>query len=305
MPLVHVTSDGQGLSLHAGQPAVIPTLAMALRRSAGPVVIMLHGYKYRPGHPGHCPHGTLFSIDANRDRTRAMSWPRALAQDSALAIGFGWNARGSIWQAWDNAAKAAEQLAWLIDTIAGLAPHRPANVIAHSLGARVLTQALPRLARPTVDRAVLLAAAEYGHNIAAALDSPAGSRVRLLNVTSRENDLFDFLFERFIPPPRSGARAAGHGFDMPRTVTLQIDCQRTLASLAANGFPVGNRVQRICHWSVYLREGLFPLYRAFLRQELAFEQLRSLASGPTAPRWSRLLPRPMPAGPWNAGLNAP
>ena len=116
----------------------------------------------------------------------------------------------------------------------------------------------------------------------------------MLNVTSRENDLYDKALELLLGGPQ--ACALGSGLDAPNAVTLQIDHPGHRAGLRALGFPTAAPVRRICHWSAYMRPGLFPLYRAFLHQPEALNtaMLRAALPPDTAPRWSRLFTRPLP-----------
>ena len=80
-------------------------------------------------------------------------------------------------------------------------------------------------------------------------------------------------------------------------VTLQLDDAQSLAALRGLGFPIAPPDRLICHWSPYLREGVFPLYRAILSGDLTLDRLRAVLPTACAPRWSRLrprLPRPQP-----------
>ncbi|SDN43544.1 Alpha/beta hydrolase of unknown function [Lutimaribacter pacificus] len=262
----------------------------------GPVLIMTHGYKFQPGHPQHCPHRHILSEDEVACR-KAVSWPRLLGagQDGTAAVAFGWPARGTIWQAWAQAGIAGVALARVIAAIRETAPHRPVHAIAHSLGARVVLSALRHLPEGALSRAILLTGAEFAASAAAALDTRAGRRVELINVTSRENDLFDFLLERLVTPPVPGDRVIGHGLPgQANTLTLQIDDPRTLAVLAGRGYAIAPPRARICHWSAYLRPGVFDLYRAFLSEPdtLPLAHLQRLLPKAPQPRWSRLLDPP-------------
>mgnify|MGYP000501235204 CR=1 FL=1 len=171
-------------------------------------------------------------------------------------------------------------------------------LVGHSLGARVALCALGDGA--PIDKMILLAAAEFSLPAQSALDSAAGRDVQVLNVPSRENDLFDFAMERLVRAPEPGARMIGHGLPpMPNVATLQLDHDEALTRLRRTGFPIARPERRICHWSPYLRPGVFPLYRAMLSGALPFAQLRAILPSEIAPRWSRLLPRaprlPLPA----------
>ncbi|KUF12213.1 alpha/beta fold hydrolase [Pseudoponticoccus marisrubri] len=295
MPMLRITVTDQGPHLDGAAGPLHPALARALAADGGPVTIMIHGFKYLPGHSRHCPHRSLQSDAAHHADARIVSWPRHLGlrgqRGEGLGISFGWPARGSIWQAHRRAAQAGDALAGLVAQIRQLAPQRPVHVVAHSLGARVALQAL-RQGRPgAVDRAILMAAAEFTDTARAALTSPGGRACEVLNVTSRENDLFDFLMERLVAPPRPGDRMLGLGaLRLPNLVTLQLDDAESLHRLRAAGFAVAPPMRRICHWSPYLRPGVFPLYRAVLSGALPLPRLRALLPDAPQPRWSRLVP---------------
>ncbi len=263
-----------------------------------PVVVMIHGFRFSPRADRHSPHRHILALDPAPGCARALSWPRHLGfgrgeAAEGLAIALGWEARGTIWQAWRSAARAGAGLAALVTLLRRLDPHRPVDLVAHSLGARVALAALPLLKAGDLGRAVLLAAAELQGTAAAAMDSPAGRAAEVMNVTTRENDLFDFGLELLVAGGRR--RGLGHGLPQPRAnwVDLQLDHEDAPAALAGLGFRINGPGARICHWSAYRRPGVFALYRAFLRERAALSpaHLRAALSLPQAPRWSRLLPR--------------
>lgn len=297
MPLLRLDALGETPHLHGSADAPGPLLAEAARTGAGPIIVMVHGYKFVPGHPGRCPHGHILSLEERGDCWKALSWPRALGfggggPDEGLGVALGWNARGTIWRAYDRAAEAGAALAQAIEVLHTAAPHRPIHALAHSLGARVVLQALARLPERAVNRAILLAGAEFASRAEAALATPAGRAAEIVNVTSRENDLFDFLLERLIGPPRPGDVTLGHGLgERPGALTLQLDDPATLSVLRARGFPVAAPARRVCHWSAYLRPGVFDLYRALLRrpENLPLAALRAQLPERPQPRWSRLV----------------
>lgn len=299
MPMLRITVENTEAHLHGAKGPLVPALRTALRRDTGPVTIMLHGYKYLPGHPLHCPHGSILSPKPQAGDWKIVSWPEQLGlcgqRGEGLGISLGWSARGSIWAAHRQAETAGRTLAALVAEIRAIAPVRPVNVIAHSLGARVALTAIRESAPAAFTRAILLAAAEYSDCARVALD---GSRCEVLNVISRENDLYDFLLERLIAPPCRGDRMLGLGrLRHPQLVTLQLDDAASLAALRREGYPVAAPERLICHWSPYLRRGVFPLYRAVLEGHLPLRRLRALLPESCAPRWSRLrprLPRPQP-----------
>ncbi|MFO7757367.1 MAG: alpha/beta hydrolase [Roseovarius sp.] len=316
MPLIHVNAGPDGPDLH-DRPGGLPAHLPQVLTGDGPVIVMVHGFKYAPHHESECPHAQILSLDPVRDCFKVVSWPRGLgfgrgAADEGLGIGFGWNARGTLRQAYAEAARAGEGLARLIAMIGRLAPGRPVHAVAHSLGARVVLQALPHLQAGAMGRLILLAGAEFRGRAAEALETPAGRAAEVINVTSRENDLFDFLLERLIPAPARGNRSLGLALPSADNVlNLQMDHPGTLAALRSNGFEIGAPVTRICHWSPYTRPGALAMYDCLLRgaAQLPLAQLRAALPDRPTPRWSRLFAasgaRPGAAGALAAGHAPP
>jgi len=310
MPLLQVNAGIAGPEPATAAGPLRGAVARALAADAcGPVIVMVHGFKFAPGHRRACPHRHILSLDPPAECWKALSWPRGLGYGTrtvgeGLGIGFGWNARGSIWQAYRRADEAGGALAALVSDIRQIAPGRPVHALAHSLGARVVLGALRRLDAGSLDRVILLSGAEYGSHAATALASPAGRTADVISITSRENDLFDFLMERLVAAPERGDRMIGHALPRrPNTMTVQMDHPATLAALAAAGHRIAPPSARICHWSSYLRPGVFDFYRALLRRhaETPLAQLRAALPGRTDPRWSRIfpaasLPEPLPMG---------
>lgn len=262
------------------------------------VTIMLHGYRFSPASPAKDPHRSIYAPTPHRQDPRSLSWSRRLGLGGArIGIGFGWRADGTIWAAHAEAARAGQALATLIARLRA-AGAGPVGLIGHSLGARVALSALSHLHAGDVGRIVLLSAAEFQGPATRALDTPAGRAAKVLNVTSRANDLFDKAFALLIGGPMGAVGCAlGAGLEAPNAVTVQIDGARHRDGLRTLGFPTAAPVRRICHWSAYMRPGLFPLYRAFLHrpQDLTLAMLRAALPADTAPRWSRLIARPLPA----------
>jgi hypothetical protein len=264
-----------------------------------PVVAMIHGWRYAPGLRADCPHGSILSLDPEYQDPRVISWPRHLGLDgkSGLGIALGWPARCDPWRAHLRAGWTGSTLAEIARCVHDLSG-RPLQVIAHSMGARVALAALPLLKPGQIGRMILLAAAETRGRTLAALNSPAGRAVEVINVTTRENDLFDACFEwgihlglRTSIGQGLGARLSrGH----PGWRDLWIDQPRTAQALAALGHPLAASPRRICHWSPYLRPGSIALYRALLDGRLLAQDLPP--SQPTR-RWSRLILGAGPSGP--------
>lgn len=297
MPLLRITARQDQPMLADPGADLTGCLGQALR-GPGPVLILLHGFRYTPDIARHCPHRTLFSLEKSPAMGRCLSWPLALGfgqgqADEGLCISFGWHAQGTIWNAYDQAAIAGKALARLICRIHDLAPHRNVQILAHSLGVRVGLCALPFVPERAVFRFVSLAGAEFCSRAQVALGTAGGTE--FINVTSRENDLFDYLLERLIPAPRSRDRVLGHAaLKGPSVVSLQLDDAGTLARLATLGFDIAPSRRRICHWSLYMRPGIFGFYRALFddAQHVPLTDLRQVARALPAPRWSRLLSPP-------------
>ena len=312
MPLIQVTAGPSGPRLHGSSGPLDPTLEQALATS-GPVIVMIHGFKFAPGHASGCPHRHILSLNPTRDCWKALSWPRALGFGTGfvgegLGIAFGWPARGTIWQAYRRAEIAAQALAELIRRIRHIAPGKPVNLLAHSLGGRVALSALHNVSQGDVSRAILLNPAEFGGRARDALATPAGRTAEVINITSRENDLFDFLLECLIAPPERGDGTLAQTMPrQPNTLTVQLDHRDTLTALNECGFPIAPPGGRICHWSAYLRPGVFSLYRALVRQPQAYPltRLRTLLPDRPDPRWSRVFELPDLRLPLPAQRNAP
>jgi hypothetical protein len=295
MPICRINAIGRVPHLAQTDRADL-TLAAAIKASsvASPIVIMVHGYGYAPSRPHLCPHDHIFKGGDDHPLHRAQSWPLRLGYgpgtaDCGLCIAFGWNAGGSIWRAHHEAGHAGLALASLIRQIAALTPS-PVHIIAHSLGARVALAALPDIAPGQIGKMILMTGAELKSTAETALSTPAGLRAQVLNVISRENDIFDFMYEWLLAPHRRGARALGAGLALPHCVTAQIDHPDHLAGLRSLGLTVTPAAKRMCHWSSYLRPGLFGLYRAFLAADspIGFADIRAALPSPPTPRWSGL-----------------
>ena len=234
-----------------------------------PVPILIHGFRYAPGTPGRDPHDLILSASPNALPRGDISWPQQLGVsdiDGRFAISFGWQAGGSFWQARAEAARAGLALAALITRIRALSPGRRVTVLAHSLGARVAMSALPATSAGDLSRVVMLYPALLRSEIEVALATEAGRTCEMINVTSRENRIFDLIVALLASGGLRRPTGRGLGDDVPGWVDLPLDCRRTLDHLDRIGFPIAARSRPVCHWSSYLRPGLFPLYRALIAE---------------------------------------
>ena len=251
MSLLSVTED------RLPDRAALEAALAGLPRGA-PIVVMIHGFRFSPADPAHDPHRHILSLEPEAACWKAVSWPRhlGLGGDRGLAIGFGWEARGLIWGAHRRAARAGLRLARLLRLLAEMAPDRPLHLFAHSLGARVALQGLARVEAGTVQRVILISAAVFRAE-AARLARASGARTaEIVNVTGRENTLFDLLLRAALP--HRGATLGRGGPDLPGWIDLPM----------ARAPDLGHRLAparvRVCHWSGYLRPGIWSLYRALI-----------------------------------------
>ncbi|MDK3071856.1 alpha/beta hydrolase [Sedimentitalea sp. JM2-8] len=293
MPILRVNAERETCTLHgSAQPLTGAFLRAA--DTGGPIIIMIHGFSYQPHHPIHCPHRHILSLRPQSRPWLPPSWPRGLgfgdnAPDEGLGVAFGWPARGSLWQARRRAAGAGRALARLVTMLRRHAPDRRVHVVAHSMGTEVVAEGLLHMPAGSVHRIISLTGACYQSRMSEALSAPAGRTAEFLNVTSRENHLFDCLFERLVKPPRRLDRAIGRGLDAPNAVTLQLDCPDTLAHLSKIGAVIAPPSRRVCHWSTYTRPGVLEFYRDLLRHPVPLPLTRLVTGEPgqAAPRRSR------------------
>ncbi|WP_254449100.1 alpha/beta hydrolase [Thalassococcus sp. S3] len=261
---------------------------------------MIHGFKYKPGDPRHCPHRKIMALDPETGPFCSPSWPRQLGfgtghATEGLAIAFGWQSRAGLRQARTNAIAAGTALADVLQRLNAQNPDRAVHIIAHSLGSEVALEALHHVPAGTVSRMISMTGASFQNRARQAMQTEGGHQTELINVTSRENDAFDFMFECLTSPFRPGDRAMGQGVDHPNAVTLQLDCPHTLQYLNGLGAPLGVPDRRICHWSSYTRPGILRFYNRLLRHPEAFplEALRHGLPQLQTPRWSRLVRMPV------------
>jgi len=251
-------------------PAGDRTLEAALDglRPGEPATILIHGYRFCPSQPDHDPHRHILSLTPRTDCWKAVSWPRHLhldRQGKGLGIGFGWPAMGTLPDVANRAYEAGRRLGRMIDLVHRLRPDAPVNIVAHSLGARVALTALETAPPGVIRRIILMSGAEYRTAATRALSLPAAAQATVLNVTSGENAAFDLMFRLAVGPdvPFDHALSAGLGH-LPGCIDLAIDNATTRAALKDLGHRLRPPSTRICHWSGYMRPGLFAVYRRML-----------------------------------------
>ncbi|MEO0765990.1 MAG: alpha/beta hydrolase [Pseudomonadota bacterium] len=303
MPILRLNAGPGGLTVHGSPAAALPMVRTAAR-GTGPIMVLIHGFKYDPEHTSFSPHTSIFGTEMHHHKDGNVQWLRHLGFCSGnahegLAIAFAWRARGNLWRAKRAARVAGQHLAEVIALIRRVAPHRAIHVISHSMGSEVIFAALQSLPAHAVHRIIALSGATYATRAMDAMQSRAGRTAELFNITSRENDVFDFMYERLIAPPIPGDRAMSMGLDLPNVVNLQLDCARTLAALTRFGGHVAPPLRRMCHWSGYTRPGVLRFYAHALRnpQAVSVPALRRVLPETVAPRWSRLFAPPKLAMP--------
>lgn len=297
MPLIRIDAYGDAAEPH--NKAASADLEVSRHDDDGPAIVMVHGYSYRPGNPKHCPHRTLFSLETGR---REPGWPRHLGfggghDAEGLAVAFGWDARGTPRAAHDRTVPAGRALSDIVRLLKNRVPRRPVHVIAHSMGIEPVLEAMHHLPAGALDRILSLNGAAYHSRVLAALNTLAGRTSEFINITSRENDAFDFMFERLIARPQRGDRSIGLGLSSANALTLRIDCTETLTHLAGMGAPIAAPDRLVCHHSAYTRPGMLRLCNALMRNPdiWTMDALRAGLPFQRVARWSRLLAFRLPA----------
>ncbi len=295
MPLLPVNAEGDTLRFDRGALA----RAIDALPAGAPVVAMIHGFRFAPGAGRHCPHGHILSMAPRRDLPRAVSWPRhlRLGGPAGLGLAFGWNARGTLWQATARSAPSAAALARLISEVRAVDPSRSVDVFAHSLGARVALEALPQVPEGAVGEVILLTPADFRDHAERAIASPAGRAARIVSITSGSNRMFDFCMETLLSARLHASLGQGLCKPPANWLDLRIDDAATEAALLRLGYPLRPGQPRICHWQAYLRPGLFALYRALLQRRLSHCRLRAALLQHGSPADARLLPLPVAHNP--------
>lgn len=256
------------LPINVGETCSDATLRRALQPlpPGEAVTIMVHGFKFCPSEPRHSPHTHILSDSPRPGCWKARSWPRQLrlTGPDKLGIAFGWPARGSIWQAYGRVPAAASDLSRLLAAIHRIDPDRPVTIIGHSLGARIALLSLAFAPAGQVQRMILMSPAVFCAEAGRTMQSPAGRAVEVFSVTGRENTLFDLLLRAAFP--LAGPTLGRGGPCVANWLDLTLDRPAALNAMRDLGHRIAPPKARICHWSGYLRPGIFGLYRAILQR---------------------------------------
>lgn len=240
------------------------TAALDALPKAAPIVVMLHGFRYCPSSTDANPHDSILSAKPRCDSWKAISWPKHLGLhgDKGLALAYGWPARGSFWRAFGAAERAGHALGQVLSTIAQAAPGHPVHVLAHSLGARVGLIAAAAAPRGTVERMIFISPAIFHQEAARLCQHPNLAQTEVFSVLGRENTAFDTLLR--LAYPLGGITLGRGGPAHQNWLDIRLDCPTALEALGRLGHSIAPPRARICHWSGYLRPGVFGLYRALL-----------------------------------------
>ena len=303
--------------------------AAALPAGQSPLV-MVNGFLFDPKHavspdPGDTdnPHGRIYHFkdtgERSEQRHHTTGWPLWMGFDevdqaggSGLAVAFGWHSQPGFAsslidhfqnfyaRAYENAGLAAWVLVNVLDELAAALPDRPIDIMAHSLGSRVVVRAIALAAKHHPDlterigRVVFLGGAEYvveAQLMTSRLhDLNRPRRPDFYNIVSRENDVLDKLGENFGPRTFGNSQVIGHnGLDLseravktvPNWIDLQIDGERLQDwMLDQRGIQVsGDRPNNIWdHWYYYTFRGNMDLYRGIFRDRPQWEILAMRAA---------------------------
>lgn len=327
MAILRVNGGAKGMLLADGPVHAGPALtraALATPKGA-PIVILIHGFMYDPeGASAANPHGELYAeTRAPKRRSRRASWPHGLGFtetgiEDGLCVAFAWQsrprplasligaARNHFSAAYERAPAAAEALLSVIRTLRAARPDAEIDLFCHSLGARVALLAVSGAAEQgmagALGRVILLGGAEFAGEARRTMDAldarPNAAGPQVFNVISRENDLYDTLFEALAPRPRTGGGSEGgalgrRGLGARRDdwIDLQLDHPEFGRFLAARGARLAGGRRIACHWSFYTRPGAMRLYRRILheRQDWSIAALRAAAAPEEIePRWTSL-----------------
>lgn len=323
MAILRVNGGAKGVELadRPGDARLALTRAAQRAPEGAPIVILIHGFKYDPdGVESANPHGWLYGERrVEKRQSRRASWPHGLGftetgAEDGLCVAFAWQsrprplatllgqARNHFSTAYERAPDAAEALLNIISTLRAARPDAKIDLFCHSLGARVALLALKSAGEAqraeALGRVILLGGAVFTGEAESAMAAlgrtPVQNRPQVFNIISRENDLYDALFELFAPRPRPAGGALGRkglGARRPDWIDLQLDHPDFGRFLADRGARLASGRQVACHWSFYTRPGAMRLYRRILRKrkDWSISALRSeMAPEAIEPRWTSL-----------------
>ncbi|MEM7640970.1 MAG: hypothetical protein AAF366_00410 [Pseudomonadota bacterium] len=271
MPLLRIDATRDVPQAQTGR-TLRETLAahLAPLPSAAPLIIATHGLRHSPFGQGYDPHrGLLSARPGPAPHWKARSLIRRLHMGDGQrldghGIAFGWDGSGWLWPAMARARQAGQALARTCETIRILRPDLRIGIVTHSLGARVVIEAMLHADRPIFDRALLLTPADTRGRAARALEAAGGRDCQVIATQTPENWLTSLGFAAAVP----GIPTLAFGPKHQRWTDFVPDRRPDLG--------VRPWAHRTCHWSCYLRPGLWPLYRGWLTGSAGAALFRSV-----------------------------
>ncbi|MEQ8708334.1 MAG: glycosyl hydrolase 108 family protein [Rhodospirillales bacterium] len=236
----------------------------------GTVTVLVHGYSFDPRVTG----------PDNPFENQYPVWKRALGKRAY--VDFGWysvpRSFSSVRSAWRSGHWTTYGWAWRLAEQAGQALARilsaydgEVNIVAHSLGSRVVNCALAHLPAGRIARVMFWNGADYVRNAErAAVQSPP---TRFLNVYCPDDTVLERLGDVFAPA--SGRcigndglsdRAPQNWIDIDLDAPVYADWAEQLETITRGDNPceVGD------HWESFRYPGNWPLCRAFLNDQPPF-----------------------------------
>lgn len=287
----------------AALPPLSPAFDHALAQWLGAktrVVVMVHGFWYDPtgvsAVGGDDPKTSVYGDP--RQVAPGLSWLPLVGEFSAdgaspgedLAIGYSWCSDSSLttwagagwtnfyqYALWDQARLAARGLAFVLAWL--VARRVRVNILAHSLGTRVVSQAIGMLSAGkqdgTIGRLVLLDGAEF---VVDADHSLGGRAFQTFNIVNREDHVLTLGASQMCHPLRyvgtDAARVIGRDgvSDTHRWVDIQLDRESARDWLRLHGYAVSPDPEPddphtsawARHWVCYTHPGNRVLVRALI-----------------------------------------
>lgn len=245
-----------------------------LIEQVSPQTVMVHGYNWEPDAEGaDNPHVGQFG-----------PW-RLWAGDDAL--GFAWYSKPSWFDAWSRGCLHTYHRAWSIagsDAAYGLGrlltacqlAGNPVSLVGHSLGTRVITQALRQVDQSVSDdavgRVVFLNGAEYVENARAmTLDHP---NLPIYNVVVKSDAVLRFLGALFAPGPLYAPVIGLHGIpDAPDSwQDVDLGDPAVIGWALARGWQIrgDNPWRFLDHWHSFRHPANQPFLTALLTERRLF-----------------------------------
>ena len=92
MPILRLNAGPGGLTVHGSPAAALPAVRNAAR-GTGPIMVLIHGFKYDPEDMACSPHTSIFGTEMHHHKDGNVQWLRHLGfcsgnANEGLAIAF-------------------------------------------------------------------------------------------------------------------------------------------------------------------------------------------------------------------------